>query len=167
MTKPGIDRPPRNTLSRRRALELASGATAFTFWQRKPHGLPATEYFIDRVAVKRIADRDLPRPPILIDAQTHGWWRAGGIRQTSECGEHFLKLLAGSRASVVGIQCRSRIWGESRLLLHEAGFVMPSFGHRVVIEWSCTGAASGNICAKPRNFIPRMQGLDGGYCLPT
>jgi CO/xanthine dehydrogenase Mo-binding subunit len=30
------------------------------------------------------------------------WWRADGIRQMSERGEHFLKSLAGSRAAVVG-----------------------------------------------------------------
>jgi len=54
------------------------------------------------VAAERIADRDQPRPPILIDAQTHVWWRAGGIRQISERGQHFLKSLAGSRAAVVG-----------------------------------------------------------------
>ena len=103
MTKRGFDRPRRrDTLSRRRALELGGGATVFTFWQRKAHGLPAPGYFVDRLAAERIADRDPVRPPILIDAQTHVWWRSGGIRQMSEQGEHFLKSLAGSRASAVG-----------------------------------------------------------------
>jgi predicted TIM-barrel fold metal-dependent hydrolase len=102
MPKPGLDRPRKNTVSRRRAFELAGGATVFTFWQRKAHGLVAPEYFVDRLAAERVADRDPARPPILIDAQTHVWWRAGGIRQMSERGEHFLKSLAGSRASVVG-----------------------------------------------------------------
>ena len=102
MTKSRLDRSHRQTLSRRRALGLAGGAAAFTFWQRKPHRFPAPEHFVDRLAAERIADRDRTRPPILIDAQTHVWWRAGGIRQMSERGEHFLKSLAGSRASVVG-----------------------------------------------------------------
>jgi hypothetical protein len=43
-----------------------------------------------------------PLPLVQIKPQTHGWWRAGGIRQMSERGENFLKSLAGSRASVVG-----------------------------------------------------------------
>jgi uncharacterized protein len=102
MPKPGLDRPRRKTLSRRRAFELTGGATVFTFWQRKAHGFPIPEYFVDRLAAERVADRDPVRPPILVDAQTHVWWRSGGIRRMSERGEHFLKSLAGSRASVVG-----------------------------------------------------------------
>jgi predicted TIM-barrel fold metal-dependent hydrolase len=102
MNKIGLDRPQQQTLSRRRALELAGGATAFTFWQRKPSGHPPFDHFVDRLTAERIADRDPPRPPILIDSQTHVWWRSGGIRQMTERGEHFLKSLAGSRASVVG-----------------------------------------------------------------
>jgi predicted TIM-barrel fold metal-dependent hydrolase len=102
MTRTSLDRPRIETLSRRQALELAGGATVFTFWHRKAHGFPVPEHYIDHLAAERIADRDPPRPPILIDAQTHVWWRAGGIRQMSERGEHFLKSLAGSRASVVG-----------------------------------------------------------------
>jgi hypothetical protein len=102
MTSIDLDRPRIDRLSRRRALELAGGATAFTFLQRKAHGFPAPEHYVDHLAAERIADRDPARPPILIDAQTHVWWRSGGIRQMSERGEHFLKSLAGSRASVVG-----------------------------------------------------------------
>ena len=102
MTRTSLDRPRIETLSRRQALELAGGATVFTFWHRKAHGFPVPEHYIDHLAAERIADRAPPRPPILIDAQTHVWWRAGGIRQMSERGEHFLKSLAGSRASVVG-----------------------------------------------------------------
>jgi uncharacterized protein len=102
MTKTVVSQPRKNTVSRRRLLGLASGATAFTFWRRKARGFPAAEQYVDRVAAKRIADRAAPRPPILVDAQTHVWWRAGGVRQMSERGEHFLKSLAGSRAGVVG-----------------------------------------------------------------
>src|SRR5262249_37153383 len=102
MIKSCLDCSLRQTLSRRRALELAGGAAVFTFWQRKAHTLPTPQQYVDRLAVERIADHEAPRPPILIDAQTHVWWRAGGIRQMSERGEHFLKSLAGSRASVVG-----------------------------------------------------------------
>jgi len=102
MTKSGFDRLQRNTLSRRGVIGLASAGTVLTFWQRKVHGLPAAEHYVDRLAADRVADRDPARPPILVDAQTHVWWRAGGIRQMSERGEHFLKSLAGSRAAVVG-----------------------------------------------------------------
>ena len=89
-------------MSRRGLLGLATSATAFTFWQRRAHTFPAPAPYLDRIAAERIADRDAARPPILVDAQTHVWWRAGGIRQMSERGEHFLKSLAGSRAAVVG-----------------------------------------------------------------
>ena len=102
MTKSGFDWPRRNTLSRREVIGLAGAGTVFSFWQRKVHGLPAAEHYVDRLAADRVADRDPARPPILVDAQTHVWWRAGGIRQMSERGEHFLKSLAGSRAAVVG-----------------------------------------------------------------
>jgi hypothetical protein len=89
-------------MARRGLFRLASGASVFTFWQRKAHSFPALEQYVDRIAVERIADRDAARLPILVDAQTHVWWRAGGIRHMSERGEHFLKSLAGSRAAVVG-----------------------------------------------------------------
>ena len=102
MTTSGPDRPRRITPSRRGVLGLAAAATVFTFWQRKAHGLPSAQRFVDHLAAEQIADRDSARPPILVDAQTHVWWRAGGIRQMSERGEHFLKSLAGSRAAVVG-----------------------------------------------------------------
>jgi hypothetical protein len=97
-----VGQPRENTVSRRGLLGLASGATACAFWHRKAHSLPAAEQYVDRVTAERIADRAPPRPPILVDAQTHVWWRAGGVRQMSERGEHFLKSLAGSRAGVVG-----------------------------------------------------------------
>jgi uncharacterized protein len=102
MTNSGFDRLQRNTLSRRGVIGLASAGTVVTFWQRKVHGLPAAEHYVDRLAAAQVADRDPARPPILVDAQTHVWWRAGGIRQMSERGEHFLKSLAGSRAAIVG-----------------------------------------------------------------
>src|SRR5215831_7525999 len=93
MSKPGLDRPRRQTLSRRQALELAGGLTVLTFWQRKARGLSASEHFVDRLAAERIADRDPARPPILIDAQTHVWWRSGRIRQMSERGSSFSNRL--------------------------------------------------------------------------
>jgi predicted TIM-barrel fold metal-dependent hydrolase len=102
MMKSGLDWPRRQTLSRRRALGFVGGATVFSFWQRKARAFPVPAHYVDRLAAERIADRDPARPPILIDAQTHVWWRAGGIRQMTERGEHFLKSLAGSRASVIG-----------------------------------------------------------------
>ena len=71
----------RITLSRRGLLGLANGATAFSFWQRKAHTFSAAERYSDRVAAERIADRDAARRPILVDTQTHVWWRAGGIHR--------------------------------------------------------------------------------------
>ena len=71
MMKSRLDCSHRQTLSRRRALELAGGAAVFTFWQPKAHTLPAPQQYVDRLAVERIADHEAPRPPILIDAQTH------------------------------------------------------------------------------------------------
>jgi hypothetical protein len=101
-----------NGLSGRRILQAAGGAGLVTFWQRKALALPPSpKSFVDHLAAERIADRDPSHPSILIDAQTHVWWRAGGIRQMSDRGEHFLKSLAGSRAGVVGHPVPLRIWG--------------------------------------------------------
>jgi uncharacterized protein len=92
-----------NGPSRRRLLQLAGGAGLVTVWQKRAHAFPLPPAsFVDRLAGERIADRDPAQPSILIDAQTHVWWRAGGIRQMSDRGDHFLKSLAGSRAGVVG-----------------------------------------------------------------
>src|SRR6516165_3196758 len=102
MSRGGFNWRRRNTFSRRRALELAGGAAAFTFWQRKAHGLPVPEHFVDRLAAERIADRDPARPPILIDAHTHVWWGAGHIRFMSKRGDCCFIALGGSGASVVG-----------------------------------------------------------------
>jgi uncharacterized protein len=97
------DRARPNGPSRRRVLQLAGSTGLVTFWQRKAHGLvPPPASFVDRLAAERIADKEAAHPSILIDAQTHVWWRAGGVRQMSERGEHFLKSLVGSRAGVVG-----------------------------------------------------------------
>jgi len=85
-------------------LKLAGGAAGLTFLQRRAHALPLPPArFIDPLALERVADRDAAlRAPILIDMQTHVWWRAGGIKQMSERGADFLKLLAGTRASIIG-----------------------------------------------------------------
>jgi hypothetical protein len=29
------------------------------------------------------------RPPIIVDAQTHVWWRSGGLQSLTPSGEHF------------------------------------------------------------------------------
>ena len=69
MTKSGFDWPRRNTLSRREVIGLAGAGTVFSFWQRKVHGLPAAEQYVDRLAAERIADRDFARTPILVDCK--------------------------------------------------------------------------------------------------
>ncbi len=111
MTKPkdseSQDSPLRThsgKLSRRSMLQLTAGAASLTFLQRRADALslPVTR-FIDPIVAERAADRDATlRPPILIDVQTHVWWRAGGIKQLTPRGESFLKTLAGARAMVIG-----------------------------------------------------------------
>src|SRR5215831_16870524 len=91
-------------ISRRQTLKLLGGAAAFTFLQRKSHAAPIPESrFIDRISLERIADRDSSiKPPLLIDMQTHVWWREGGINKMSERGDAFLKSLAGARSNILG-----------------------------------------------------------------
>src|SRR5260370_40454058 len=85
-------------------LKLAGGAAAFTFLQKRARAisLPA-ERFVDLTSLERVADRDPNlHPPLLADMQTHVWWRAGGLQKMTPRGEQFLKLLAGSRAGIIG-----------------------------------------------------------------
>ena len=91
-------------LSRRQTLKLLGGAATFTFLQRKSDAAPIRESrFVDSVSLERIADRDSSlKPPLLIDMQTHVWWREGGINKMSERGEAFLKSLAGARSNILG-----------------------------------------------------------------
>ena len=85
-------------------LQLTAGAASLTFLQRKANALSLPETrFIDPIIAERTADRDATlHPPILIDLQTHVWWRAGGIKKLTPRGENFLKTLAGARAMVLG-----------------------------------------------------------------
>jgi predicted TIM-barrel fold metal-dependent hydrolase len=83
----------------------AAGAAGLTFLQRRSSAKTLTkESFLDLTAVERIADRDTAalKPQLLIDLQTHVWWRAGGIAKMSQRGEGFLKALAGARSAVIG-----------------------------------------------------------------
>lgn len=97
---------PEAKLSRRAMLKLtAAGAAGVTFLQRRSQALPlAAESFLDRTTIESIADRDTSalKPSVLIDLQTHVWWRAGGIGKMTPRGENFLKTLAGARAAVIG-----------------------------------------------------------------
>jgi hypothetical protein len=91
-------------LSRRGVLSLAAGATgAALLGGRAAIAQPSPSSFVDRLAIQQIADRDPAlRPPLLIDMQTHVWWRATGPRTLTDRGESFLRALAGSRAALVG-----------------------------------------------------------------
>lgn len=104
MTQNRESSKPKNSLSRRSLLKMGgSAALGFTFLQRRADALtPAASRFIDNLAVERIADGAPADLPILIDMQTHVWWRSGGIRKIGQRGEAFLKSLAGARATVVG-----------------------------------------------------------------
>lgn len=94
----------KGNVSRRNMLKLATGAAGFTFLQRRAAALPVpASRFADHIALERIADHDKDmHPPLLVDLQTHVWWRAGGIQKMTPRGESFLKALAGARAGVVG-----------------------------------------------------------------
>src|SRR5262249_27047298 len=91
-------------ISRRGMLKLAAGAAGLTLIQKSNPALalPARR-FIHSTPLERIADR-YPNlhPPLLVDMQTHVWWRSGGIQKMTPRGEQFLKLLAGSRAGIIG-----------------------------------------------------------------
>ena len=88
-------------LSRRGVLSLAAGAALLG--ERAAIAQPSPGSFVDRLAIQQIADRDPAlRPPLLVDMQTHVWWRANGPRTLTDRGERFLRTLAGSRAAVVG-----------------------------------------------------------------
>lgn len=91
-------------VSRRGMIKLVSGAATFTFLRRVSAAVPIPLHrFIDSTAIERLLDRDPELSvPILIDLQTHVWWRAGGIRRMSERAEAFLKSLAGARSNIVG-----------------------------------------------------------------
>src|SRR5258708_951558 len=88
------ERRDRN-LSRRNLLKLAGVGAGLTFLQRRSGAVPITpNRFVDRLAMEQVADRDPAlRLPILMDMQTHVWWRAGGIRKMNERADAFLKSL--------------------------------------------------------------------------
>jgi predicted TIM-barrel fold metal-dependent hydrolase len=92
-------------ISRRQMLKLtAAGAAGITLLKRSSSARAlAHENFLDLTTVERIADRDASvHPPLLIDLQTHVWWRAGGVAKMNAAGEAFLKGLAGYRSIYVG-----------------------------------------------------------------
>lgn len=92
-------------VSRRQMLKLtATGAAGLTLLKRNADArTPAPADFLDATTVERIADRDATiHPPLLIDLQTHVWWRAGGVAKMNAAGEAFLKGLAGYRSIYVG-----------------------------------------------------------------
>ena len=92
-------------LSRREMLKLtAAGTAGITFLQRRSDAFTISkERFLDLKTVERIADRDASvHPPLLIDLQTHVWWRAGGVAKMNARGEAFLKGMAGYRATFTG-----------------------------------------------------------------
>ena len=94
-------------ISRREMLKLgAAGAAGLTFLKRGSAAASLSkERFLDLTTAERIADRDSAiHPPLLIDLQTHVWWRAGGVSKMNPAGEAFLKGLAGYRSNVLGRQ---------------------------------------------------------------
>ena len=106
MSQPkSIEAKTNPAISRRDMLKLAGGAAAgLTILKRKAAAAPlAPKRFFDPISIERISDRDPGlQPPLLVDMQTHVWWREDGLKKMSERGENFLKALAGSRARIVG-----------------------------------------------------------------
>jgi predicted TIM-barrel fold metal-dependent hydrolase len=90
--------------TRREMLKFVAGAAALNLWQSQSSGMPLLHpRFLDSEGVVQVAERGPGlRPPLLVDSQTHVWWRAGGIGKMTDRGEAFLKALAGSRARIVG-----------------------------------------------------------------
>lgn len=88
-------------LSRRAFL---SSAAAMTVLPSFAFALPTlAARFFDATALEQIADRDAASDaPFVVDAQTHVWWRERGVRRMTPSGEHFLKSLAGYRATITG-----------------------------------------------------------------
>ena len=92
-------------VSRRQMLKLtAAGAAGLTLLKRNSGAATVpNERFLDLTNVERIADRDTTvHPPLLIDLQTHVWWRAGGVAKMNARAEAFLKGMAGYRAAFTG-----------------------------------------------------------------
>jgi uncharacterized protein len=131
-----------SAVSRRQILTAAAGTATFTFLQRRAEARPiAPATFFDSGVLEQVADRDPAlRPPLLVDAQTHVWWRSGGLRSMTPSGEHFLKTLAGFRASVVGkpvpIADMGRMMFIEDLFLHSETDIafLNSFGMRSAFD---------------------------------
>jgi predicted TIM-barrel fold metal-dependent hydrolase len=94
---PALDR----RVSRR---EVLLGAAAWAILPSFALAAPrVSARFFDAATLERMADSDPEMAaPFVIDAQTHVWWREGGLREMTPNGEHFLKTLAGARAKVIG-----------------------------------------------------------------
>ena len=83
--------------------QLLMSAAAYAVLPPFAFSTPSAAQFFDAAALEKIADRDPEAAtPFIVDAQTHVWWREGGLRTLTPSGDHFLKTLAGSRASVIG-----------------------------------------------------------------
>lgn len=124
-------------------LQFAAGATAaLALFEERGQALPLPEpRFLDRLALEQVADRDKGlQPPLLVDSQTHVWWRAGGIRQMTPRGENFLKTIAGNRARIVGhpvpIADMGRVMFVEDVFLNSETDVafLNSFGMRVAFD---------------------------------
>jgi len=80
---------------------IASAAACMVLPRSLLAASPSAGQYFAADTLEQAADGALPTP-FVIDAQTHVWWREGGVRKMTPHGEDFLKALAGSRASVIG-----------------------------------------------------------------
>jgi predicted TIM-barrel fold metal-dependent hydrolase len=59
--------------------------------------------YASKESIERVGDRDAAlRPGLIVDAQTHIWWREGGVGKATERGQEFLDDLALKRGWAVG-----------------------------------------------------------------
>ena len=118
--------------------QMLAGATAYAILPPAAFSAPSVAArFFDAAALEQMADRDpAMAAPFIVDAQTHVWWREGGLRSMTPSGEHFLKTLAGNRAGVIGkpvpIADMGRIMFIEDMFLHSETDIafLNSFGMR-------------------------------------
>ena len=61
--------------------QLLMSAAAYAVLPPFAFSAPSAAQFFDAAALEKIADRDPDAAaPFIVDAQTHVWWREGGVR---------------------------------------------------------------------------------------
>jgi uncharacterized protein len=91
-----------NQLSRR-AILAVGGHALLALAGCEGGGRSGRPAYATKNSIERVGDGDPSfRPSLLVDSQTHIWWREGGLATPSERGRVFLEDLAMKRAWAVG-----------------------------------------------------------------